>query len=184
MRWGRLAGCGPLLVVQGAKQPRRSEASTGSQDDPSGLIHPNKGWVLWTVEASSNATATSVCAGQSLCGAPGIEPATPSLPWNHREPLCGTPFPPARARPSGPKLSVHFRRSYAFSGYLLTVFGPCPQFAAVTNDPERLSSTQHYHLPAHTLCDNATSAPQEHFLDLQQNSPDRSFHLTSSVRRP
>jgi hypothetical protein len=28
------------------------------------------------------------------CGAPaGIEPATPSLPWNHREPLCGTPFP-------------------------------------------------------------------------------------------
>jgi hypothetical protein len=23
----------------------------------------------------------------------GIEPATPSLPWNHREPLCGTPFP-------------------------------------------------------------------------------------------
>ena len=27
-------------------------------------------------------------------GAPaGIEPATPSLPWNHQEPLCGTPFP-------------------------------------------------------------------------------------------
>src|SRR5215217_4239911 len=23
----------------------------------------------------------------------GIEPATPSLPWNHREPLCGAPFP-------------------------------------------------------------------------------------------
>jgi hypothetical protein len=23
----------------------------------------------------------------------GIEPATPSLPWNHREPLCGPPFP-------------------------------------------------------------------------------------------
>ena len=23
----------------------------------------------------------------------GIEPATPSLPWNHQEPLCGTPFP-------------------------------------------------------------------------------------------
>jgi hypothetical protein len=22
----------------------------------------------------------------------GIEPPTPSLPWNHREPLCGTPF--------------------------------------------------------------------------------------------
>jgi hypothetical protein len=23
----------------------------------------------------------------------GIEPATPSLPWNHREPLCEPPFP-------------------------------------------------------------------------------------------
>jgi hypothetical protein len=23
----------------------------------------------------------------------GIEPATPSLPWNHQEPLCGSPFP-------------------------------------------------------------------------------------------
>ena len=23
----------------------------------------------------------------------GIEPATPSLPWNHQEPLCGPPFP-------------------------------------------------------------------------------------------
>src|SRR4029453_15658692 len=23
----------------------------------------------------------------------GIEPATPSFPWNHREPLCGPPFP-------------------------------------------------------------------------------------------
>jgi len=22
----------------------------------------------------------------------GIEPATPSLPWNYQEPLCGTPF--------------------------------------------------------------------------------------------
>ena len=30
-----------------------------------------------------------------LCGgAPArIEPATPSLPWNHQEPLCGPPFP-------------------------------------------------------------------------------------------
>jgi hypothetical protein len=24
----------------------------------------------------------------------GIEPATPSLPWNHQEPLYGPPFPP------------------------------------------------------------------------------------------
>jgi hypothetical protein len=29
-----------------------------------------KGWVLRTADASSNTTATSVCAGQRLCGAP------------------------------------------------------------------------------------------------------------------
>jgi hypothetical protein len=30
----------------------------------------------------------------SPCGAPaGIEPATPSSPWNHQEPLCGPPSP-------------------------------------------------------------------------------------------
>jgi hypothetical protein len=100
----------------------------------------------------------------------GIEPATLSLPWNHQEPLCGTPFPQltsqgsvkvairpirpiprvtspalhggvdlgrraeaslrhtqtfgayldfdgalAHVRPSGPRLSVLFQRSYAFS---------------------------------------------------------------------
>jgi hypothetical protein len=29
-----------------------------------------------------------VCGGTPA----GIEPATPSLPWNHQEPLCGPPF--------------------------------------------------------------------------------------------
>jgi hypothetical protein len=37
----------------------------------------------------------------------GIEPATPSLPWNHREPLCGTPFPQVTSDRQG--------RSYRFS---------------------------------------------------------------------
>jgi hypothetical protein len=36
---------------------------------------------------------TSVSAGQPMCGAPGgIEPPTPSSPWNHQEPLCGPRF--------------------------------------------------------------------------------------------
>jgi hypothetical protein len=36
---------------------------------------------------------TSVCAGQPGVEPPaGIEPATPSLPWNHQEPLCGWSF--------------------------------------------------------------------------------------------
>jgi hypothetical protein len=37
----------------------------------------------------------------------GIEPATPSLPWNHREPLCGTPFPQVKPDRRG--------QSYRFS---------------------------------------------------------------------
>jgi hypothetical protein len=45
-----------------------------------------------------NVTKASVSAGHRGGGAPaGIEPATPSLPWNHREPLCGPPFPRSRA---------------------------------------------------------------------------------------
>src|ERR671912_511826 len=55
--------------------------------------HPSMECVLWTTDASSNATATSVSAGQSCVEPPaGIEPATPSLPWNHQEPLCGSSF--------------------------------------------------------------------------------------------
>jgi hypothetical protein len=37
----------------------------------------------------------------------GIEPATPSLPWNHREPLCESPFPQLAPDRRG--------RSYRFS---------------------------------------------------------------------
>jgi hypothetical protein len=39
----------------------------------------------------------------------GIEPATPSLPWNHPGTAVRTAVFPARARPSGPKLWVLLR---------------------------------------------------------------------------
>jgi hypothetical protein len=59
-------------------------------------------------EPVSNAKMTSVCAGHRLGGAPaGIEPATPSLPWNHQEPLCGPPFAQVTPDRRG--------RSYGFS---------------------------------------------------------------------
>jgi hypothetical protein len=61
---------------------------------PTARSHPNTGWVLWTADASSKATTTSVGAGQCLCGAPRRNrTGDPSLPWNHREPLCGPPLP-------------------------------------------------------------------------------------------
>jgi len=45
-------------------------------------------------EPIPNAKTTSVCAGQAYVEPPaGIEPATPSLPWNHQEPLCEPPSP-------------------------------------------------------------------------------------------
>ena len=65
---------------------------------------------LWTVEASFDLQATmptATCSSElvhydywpafplviGLVEPPaGIEPATPSLPWNHQEPLCGLPF--------------------------------------------------------------------------------------------
>jgi hypothetical protein len=51
---------------------------------------------------------TRVCAGHRLGGAPaGIVPATPSLPWNHQEPLCGPPFAQVTPHREG--------RSYRFS---------------------------------------------------------------------
>ncbi len=57
---------------------------------------PNEGCALQPGFASSNgsnATMTSVCAGHRPGGAPaGIEPATPSLLWNHQIRLCGPSF--------------------------------------------------------------------------------------------
>ena len=48
----------------------------------------------------------------------GIEPATPSLPWNHQEPLCEPPFPQVTANRKG--------RSYRFSfGEVMRSLQPC-----------------------------------------------------------
>jgi hypothetical protein len=117
-----------------ARQRRWSELWTSTEGQLAVRALPNKGWVLWTADASSNVATTSVCAGQDLCGAPaGIEPATPSLPWNHQEPLCGPPVSPGRARPSGPKLSVLLQRSYALS------FEPCADRLGSTHQPHQKS---------------------------------------------
>ena len=85
----------PYGIDQGAKQRRWSEVSTGSEDNPPSLTASQQGmssldrrglierddsqrfrWVRAYVEPPA-----------------GIEPATPSLPWNHRDPLCGPAFP-------------------------------------------------------------------------------------------
>ena len=40
-------------------------------------------------EASDSGRQRCFCVESST----GMEPTTPSLPWNHQEPLCGPPFP-------------------------------------------------------------------------------------------
>jgi hypothetical protein len=55
-----------------------------------------------------DADLTSLCAGQSLCGAPrGNRTGDPILTMNHQEPLCGTPLPQVTPDRVG--------RSYRFS---------------------------------------------------------------------
>src|SRR4029450_5346013 len=68
---------GPALQpVTGGQRPGETSNDAGQRDQPHRrrtlLVssHPNKGWVLWTADASSNATTTGVSAGQSVCGAP------------------------------------------------------------------------------------------------------------------
>jgi hypothetical protein len=83
--------CSSTTVEPGVPDGEGLEAGQGSWLDPSTITDgrplpralPNMGCVLWTADTSSNATTTSICAGHRPGGAPaGIEPATPSLPWN------------------------------------------------------------------------------------------------------
>jgi len=99
-----------------ARQRRWSElwTSTGGQLAVRALS--NKGWVLWTADASSSTTTTSVSAGQRLCGAPRRNrTGDPILTMEPPGTAVRTAISPARARPPGPKLSVLLRRSYALS---------------------------------------------------------------------
>jgi hypothetical protein len=96
---------GPLCSSETLSEEGRGRATTlvtavrDHRGTTHGQPHPNMGCVLWTADASSNATTTSVCAGKSLRGAPRRNrTATPSLPWNHQEPLCEPAFP--RSRPT------------------------------------------------------------------------------------
>jgi len=68
---------------------------------------------------------TSVCAGQPWCGAPRRNrTGDPILTMEPPGTAVRTAVSPAHARPSGPRLSVVFRRSYAFSfGHVLNGSG-------------------------------------------------------------
>src|SRR4029453_14946217 len=67
-------------------------------------------------QPAPNATTTSVCAGHRLGGAPPRKPTgAPTLSTETPGTPVRTAVSPGHARPSRPKLSVLFRRSYAFS---------------------------------------------------------------------
>src|SRR4029453_4917683 len=67
-------------------------------------------------QPAPDAESTSVPAGQRLCGAPPRNrPGDPTLTMEPPGTAVRTAVSPGRARPSGPKLSVLFRRSYVLS---------------------------------------------------------------------
>jgi hypothetical protein len=89
---------------------------------PTARSHPNMGCVLWTADTSSNATTTSICAGQSRCGAPRRNrTGDPILTMEPPGTAVRTAVSPGHARPYRPKLSVLLRRSYAFTYQLIGI---------------------------------------------------------------
>jgi hypothetical protein len=81
--------------------------STGGTIDQSDRIPTRE--VVSSVQPAPGADNRPAFPLVSACVEPpaGIEPATPSLPWNHQEPLCGPPFSQVTPDRSG--------RSYRFS---------------------------------------------------------------------
>ncbi len=72
-------------------RPEPSRLRTGSSMNPNGRQGKGSPSVIRPSEVHER-RADRVSAGQRLGAPAGIEPATSSLPWNHREPLCGRPF--------------------------------------------------------------------------------------------
>src|SRR5215203_4717653 len=59
----------------------------------------------------------------------GIEPATPSLPWNHQEPLCEPPFPQVTPDRKGQSYGFSFgevMRSLPSHALIITEASPHP----------------------------------------------------------
>jgi hypothetical protein len=100
----------------GERAAHWSELSTSTYERPAVRSHPNKGCVLWTADASSNATATSVSAGQPGCGAPRRNrTGDPILTMEPPGTAVRTAVSPGHARPWVPKLSALSTHSNAFS---------------------------------------------------------------------
>jgi hypothetical protein len=90
------------------------------RDARPGRSYPNKGCALRPAIVSPNVTMTSDFAGHCLCGAPRRNrTGDPILTMEPPGTAVRTAIPAGHARPSEPKLSVLFRRSYALT------FKPC-----------------------------------------------------------
>jgi len=87
--------CGWRIRAQEAAEPA-SRLVRAVDADPGGATvrtHPDKGCVLQRVTGPERRNRPAFPLVRACVEPPaGIEPATPSLPWNHQEPLCGPPF--------------------------------------------------------------------------------------------
>ena len=98
------------------QQRGRSERATPTDGESTLRPHPYVGSAFQPSKRTPNADLTSVYAGQCLCGAPRRNrTGDPILTMEPPGTAVRTAVSAGHARPSGPKLSVLFRPSYAFT---------------------------------------------------------------------
>jgi hypothetical protein len=84
------------------------------------------------LSVASNRTRTRGCPAFPLVSLgmeppAGIEPATPSLPWNHQEPLCGPPFPQVTPDRRGRSYRFSFSEVMRSPSRHVWSTSPCPE---------------------------------------------------------
>jgi hypothetical protein len=118
-RYGFFDRCGAKPIQRDRPSNRQRpwpQLPTSTARQPTIRAHPGMGCVLRPTYTPPNAKMTSVCAGHWLGGAPRRNrTGDPILTMEPPGTAVRTAVSPGHARPSRPKLSVLFRRSYAFS---------------------------------------------------------------------
>ena len=82
---------------------------------------------MCSVQEATGQPRVSISPGQPICGAPtGIEPATPSLPWNHRDRCADRRFPRSRATVGAEVIGSLLAKVCALSIRCMTAEPPRP----------------------------------------------------------
>jgi hypothetical protein len=146
-----------MTLMRGVKNQQRDGRPVRS--------HPNMGSALQSVRPAPERRTDQRFGWSGLCGAPaGIEPATPSLPWNHQEPLCGPPFPQVAPDRKGQSYRFSFAEVMRSFRHALIISG------ASHNRPDD-------HEPRHL-------SPSNHAIYLHTCTPFMLLHTPSAPHQP